>query len=159
MRPLLAVLIVPAVVIGAVWITLCRCAIADLVVRLSAWLYAADPAVRRQRKETWRRTIEDMAPSERPAQAGSLLWAAIRHARSRSNRHAPHVLCRYPVAVEAESGHELLLWIDTDSDGHIENMYSEEGVHLRWDDDTVVTVLHLPPAARVITREPVIVER
>lgn len=68
--------VVVAAIIGGVFIALAQCAVAELVIRLAAHLYCPSNYDRQLRLEEWRRCLADMKPSERPAYAASLLWAA-----------------------------------------------------------------------------------
>lgn len=65
-------------VLGGVALALTRCAVAEVVARCAVYLYTFDAAHRDRRREEWLRILDDMTPAERPAHAGSLLWAALR---------------------------------------------------------------------------------
>jgi hypothetical protein len=62
----------------AVLASFVSCGVSELIVRVSAWAYTGDPALRARRRCEWLADIEDMKPSERPAQAGSFLWLGVR---------------------------------------------------------------------------------
>ncbi len=70
-----------ALVLAVLWtitLALTRCAVAEIVARCAVYLYTFDAAQRDRKREEWLRILEDMTPAERPAHAGSLLWAALR---------------------------------------------------------------------------------
>lgn len=71
-------LTVPVAVLGTVVLALSQCAVADVVVRLAAWMCGRDCEQHSRKREEWLRHLEDMRPSERPAHAASLLWLAVR---------------------------------------------------------------------------------
>jgi hypothetical protein len=60
--------------LGLVSASLVSCAVSEAVARVAAWLYSPDPVRRQRRKEEWLAQLADMHPSERPVQAGSMLW-------------------------------------------------------------------------------------
>lgn len=70
-------------VFGATILALARCAVAEIVTRLSVRLYTTDADERRLKREEWLRILEDMASVERPGHAGSLLWAGVRRVPAR----------------------------------------------------------------------------
>lgn len=71
-------LAVPVAVLGTVVLGLSQCAVAEVVVRLAAWMCSRDCQQRCRKREEWLCHLEDMRPSERPAHAASLLWLALR---------------------------------------------------------------------------------
>jgi hypothetical protein len=71
-------IVLVAAVVSSVALAMLRCGVAEVAVRVSVRLYSGDRSVRAAKREEWLRAIEDMAPSERPAHAGSLLWLGLR---------------------------------------------------------------------------------
>jgi hypothetical protein len=84
--------------LGLVCVSLLNCAIAEAVARIAAWLYSADPERRTRRREEWLAQLADMDPSERPAQAGSMLWVGLKRLPGRALETQP---LRRPWAVPA----------------------------------------------------------
>lgn len=76
-------------VCGGVALAFARCAVAEAVARTAAHLYGSTSEDRARWREEWLRSIEDMKASERPAEAGSLLWVGMRDAAVRrvTKRH------------------------------------------------------------------------
>ena len=66
-------------VLGIVVLAFTQCAVAELIVRVSAFLYEGNPAKRVVQREEWLRYVRDMQPRERPVHAGSILWMGVRH--------------------------------------------------------------------------------
>src|SRR3954467_2531516 len=94
-------LVVLAALFGGVATSFARCAVAELVVRASVWVYESDPLRRADRRETWLRVIADMRPHERPVHAGSLLWMAVSRlpARLRDGWAIRRVQCEMAVTI------------------------------------------------------------
>jgi hypothetical protein len=67
--------LVLAAVGGSVLLAFTQCAVADLVVRIAAWLCGSSVRVRLEKREEWLGLMRDLKPSERPVHAASLLWA------------------------------------------------------------------------------------
>lgn len=69
------------VLLGAgVLLAAARCAVAEVFVRLSAFLYSADPTERAAKLSEWLALIERMSPAQRQENAGSWLWLALKRA-------------------------------------------------------------------------------
>jgi hypothetical protein len=69
---------IPFTVFAAVTLACARCAIAEMVVWISAALYTHEADTRRATREEWLANLQYMEPSERVEQAGSLLWLGMK---------------------------------------------------------------------------------
>jgi hypothetical protein len=79
-----------ALVVGSVVLAFLNCAVAEVVMRLAAWIFTPDPGTRAVHVEAWRRMLEDATPRERPAHAASFLWIAVCHLPARRHyRQSP----------------------------------------------------------------------
>jgi hypothetical protein len=73
-----------AAVVLVIWISFVSHALSELVARLSAWLAEPDEEGRAELLDQWVLWLDDMKPTERPVQAGSILWRGLRCAPRRA---------------------------------------------------------------------------
>ena len=81
--------VVSAAVVGGVVLAFTRCAVAHVAVVVAAHLYSNYSFVQCSKREEWLQTLQEMTAGERPAHAGTLLWAGAVQFVRRWLRHGP----------------------------------------------------------------------